>query len=136
MSPEPAQPSQVSALRNWASIKPWQFSWPDSENIVIKIQPAVEPPTVKEVQQDGWVTCSTLYNDNKLVGYQLNVPSTTLSAQTFPDVRTISGFSMAISYSPDEPDDELVLVLGSPHIRLIRLGKPDNAIYQLVMRRR
>jgi hypothetical protein len=126
----------MTTIANWSNIKPWNFSWIDEQNVVVKIQAAVEQPTCRDVQKDGWVTSSTLYNDNKLVGYKFHMAPVKVGEEQYPAVRTFSSFSMAASYSTTEPDNELVLVLGSPHVRLIRLGKPENAIYQLVMRRR
>jgi len=127
-------------IASWAAIKPWTFSWPDPATMIVKIMPAVEQPYQKETHRDGFITASTLYNETRLVGYMVGFDQKTVgrgkNKKQFPACRTFSGFSMAASYSAEEPDDTLVLVLGTPHIRLIRLGQPDNAIYQIVMRRR
>lgn len=119
-------------MRYWPDIPTWQFYLADDPECcryVVKVQASVEQPTVDASSADDFLNVSTLVNQaGKVIGYSFD-----FSTEPTPEIADF-GFSLAASYG--KPDTtEVMLVLGSPHLRAIRAGA-GCPTYQIVLRRK
>ena len=114
----------------WAQIPQWQFYWEQPDRRChVKVAPSVSIPTVGEKQNDGFLAIKTLLGQSgKLVGYTFGFKP---QEHTTPAFRSF-GWSMAASYGVVD-SDEILLVLDSPHIRIMRTGT-NFPTYHLVLR--
>lgn len=116
-------------MLDWSSVPVWKFCPVDTTapalKFAVKVVNSVEQPYVGEKEHDGPLTIRTLINSaQKLVGYSFTFKQK-------PAVREF-GFSLAAAYGlPDT--DEMLLVLGSPHLRVIRSGT-EQPVYHVVLR--
>lgn len=119
---------------DWSAAPVWRFCQVDhtgpTVKYAVKVVNSVEPPYVGEKGRDGPLIVRTLINSaQKLVGYSFTFKKQ--PAVGPPSVKEF-GFSLAASYGiPDS--DEMMLVLGSPHLRIIRSGT-ENPVYHVVLR--
>ena len=120
----------MNSQPSWSDFPVWKFcqvdtTAPTSCRYAVKIVESVESPYVDEKQRDGPLVIRTLVNSSmKLVGY-----SFTFTHE--PKVREF-GYSLAASYGvPDT--DEMMLVLGSQHLRVLRAGT-TKPVYHVVLR--
>jgi hypothetical protein len=114
----------------WSEFPVWEFcevktSRPETYRYAVKIIESVESPYVQEKHQDGPLTIRTLINGTqRLVGYSF----------TFACKPRVQGFSYSLAASYGVPDtDEMRLVLGSPHLRVLRSGT-TQPVYHVVLR--
>ncbi len=114
----------------WSQIPTWQFFWekPD-RRCHVKVVPSVSVPEVGEVERDDFISIRTLLGQTgKLVGYTFMFkPVETVT----PAVRSF-GWSVAASYGIVD-SDEIVMLLDSPHIRIVKAGT-RTPTYHLVLR--
>lgn len=115
---------------DWAGFPVWEFCRYGLESgsvrYAVKITASVEIPYVEEKMRDGPLTIRTLINSaRKLVGYSF----------VFKDRPSISefGYSLAASYGVMETNSA-VIVLGSPHVRVLRAGTEEVPSYHVVLR--
>ncbi len=116
----------------WSQIPLWDFSWitlnTGSRRCTVKVAPSVEDPYVSDVVLDGNLKVRYLANGaHKVVGYSLKFK---------PYMRAdMFGYSMAVTYTDKDPANCLVLVCATPHMRVLRAGETDSAVYHVVLRK-
>lgn len=114
-------------MKLWSEFPTWCFCRLDGDTVkyVVKVTPSVEAPFVGTKQRDGPLTIRTLINSTqKLVGYSF-------AFRNKPKIREF-GYSLAASYGLLD-SDSILLVLGSPQVRVIRTGT-EHPAYQIVLR--
>ena len=117
-------------MTSWSDMPVWRFCEVDttvttSHRYAVKIVDSVESPFVDVKRRDGPLVIRTLVNTSqRLVGYSFTFTHD-------PSLRDF-GYSLAASYGVPDTED-IMLVLGSPHLRVLRSGK-DNPVYHVVLR--
>ena len=117
---------------SWSDFPLWKFcqvpsAVPTTQRYMVKIIESHENPFVSDKQKDGPLVLRTLVNQsNKLVGYSFTF-------RRSPKVRDFA-YSLGVSYGVPDTENMLV-VLGSPHLRVIRYGDAVP-VYHVVLRRK
>lgn len=123
-----------SARFDWSAVPVWRFCQVShtgpTVKYAVKVVSSIESPYVGEKECDGPLVIRTLVSSaQKLVGYSFTFREQ--PAVGHPSVKEF-GFSLAAAYGiPDT--EEMMLVLGSPHLRVIRSGK-EKPCYHVVLR--
>lgn len=121
-------------MHNWPQLEPWRFCAIESRGrylgFVVKITKAHEQPHAQTKQKDGPLRIRTLVNrSDKLVGYRFDFENQNKSLKLH-DFGFVLGASYGLIDSP-----EMLLVLSSPHLRILRCGTLSPAYY-VVLRRK
>lgn len=110
----------------------WDFAWSTTttgqKKCTVKVLPSVEDPYVLDVVHDGNLKVRYLANGaHKVVGY-------TLKFKPFLHMNAF-GYSLAVTYTGEDPTKDFSLVCATPHMRVLRAGTPENSVYHVVLRK-
>jgi hypothetical protein len=121
---------------HWRDVPVNSFYWTaPNHKLVVKTLPSVDLPVVHEKHQDGAVTVRTFKNtSDRIVAYGFTFEPT--MNDTGPFI-TQYEYSLAVSYAASaDPENTMTVVMGSPHIRLLRCGgDPAMSVYHIVIRK-